>query len=122
MIVKLALPVFEIVTDCVVLLPTVTAPNDTEPGETEITGEAAGPPLPEKLTTVGDVGALLTRDMVPLTLPEAVGANFTLKFELLPAAIVRGNVSPFSPNVVDPPIFAAVTVKLASPALDILID
>ena len=85
----------------------------------------AGPPetvpeLPERLIMVGDVGALLTNDTLPFTLPLAVGTNFNVKLELLPAATVNGSVRPLVLNSDEPLMFAAVTVKLAPPVFEMV--
>src|SRR5438445_12087859 len=65
---------------------------------------------------LGELGALLTSEMPPDTLPVAVGANCTLKVLDCPAARVSGNVSPLmlKPAPVKLPW---AMVKLALPEL-----
>jgi len=72
--VRLAKPVLDTVTDEVELLPTLTLPKLRLVGFTDIAG-AAVTPLPERGTPVGEVGALLTSDKLPETVPVADGAN-----------------------------------------------
>ncbi len=49
-------------------------------------------PAPDKATTTESFDALLVTDMDPVKVPTAVGANTTVKVELLPAAMVTGIV------------------------------
>src|SRR5437899_3668630 len=65
---------------------------------------------------VGELAASLTSEMLPDTLPVAVGANCTLKVLDCPAARVSGNVSPLmlKPAPVKLP---CAMVKLAPPEL-----
>src|SRR5437879_13592920 len=65
---------------------------------------------------LGELGALLTSERLPDTLPVAVGANCTLKVLDCPAARVSGNVSPLmlKPAPVKLP---CAMVKLAPPEL-----
>src|SRR2546425_5341213 len=65
---------------------------------------------------LGELGALLTSERLPDTLPVAVGANCTLKVLDCPAPRVSGNVSPLmlKPAPVKLP---CAMVKLALPEL-----
>src|SRR6266852_6671611 len=65
---------------------------------------------------LGELGASLTREMLPDTLPVAVGANCTLNVLDCPAARVSGKVSPLmlKPAPVKVP---CAMVKLALPEL-----
>src|SRR3989442_979590 len=65
---------------------------------------------------LGELGVLLTSEMLPDTLPVAVGANCTLKVLDCPAGRVSGKVSPLmlKPGPVAPP---RATVRLALPVL-----
>ena len=51
-------------------------------------------PLPESVMVAGELVAVLTTVTVPLTLPDAAGANTTLKAALCPAASVTGGIRP----------------------------
>ena len=70
---------------------------------------------------VGELLASLTTDMVPLTVPAAVGANFTVNDVLWPAARVRGSAGPL--NVMPAPLTVAdERVALPVPLLVIVTD
>ena len=86
-IVMLAFPVFFRVTLRELLLPTLTLPKLKLVGFAVITYVAATP-VPLSATAKGDPGALLVIDMLPLTLPAAVGAKAALNATLAPAATV----------------------------------
>ena len=73
-------------------------------------------PLPVRARAVGEPVALLTRERLPDTLPEAAGAKATLKLVLCPAARVRGKDRPLRENSV-PESASLETVKLAVPEL-----
>src|SRR2546425_826408 len=65
---------------------------------------------------LGELGVLLTSEMLPDTLPVAVGANCTLKLLDCPAARVSGKVSPLMLKPA-PVKLACAMVKLALPEL-----
>jgi hypothetical protein len=92
--VRLAVPVFWIVTLCVAEVPVVMLPKEREDGLTEIAGVGSGVPEPVIVTDEGDVGALLEIDTLPVALPVVVGANFTVKLVEAPAATVAGVAIP----------------------------
>ena len=75
------------------LLPTFTFPKDRLEALSPRTWVAATP-VPLREIASGELGALLTRDIDPLTLPAALGANTALNIEVLPAAMLSGTVSP----------------------------
>jgi hypothetical protein len=75
------------------LLPTLTLPNarlDVLSPRTRV----AATPVPLSEIVVGELGALLTSVMDPVTLPAALGPNTALNVAALPAAIVTGAVIP----------------------------
>src|SRR3989442_1675377 len=111
--VKLALPELVNVRLCARVLPTSTLPKLTLGGVTESCGCT---PVPLRAMVLGELGALLTSERLPDTLPVAVGANCTLKVLDCPAPRVSGKVSPLmlKPGPVKPPW---ETVKLALPVL-----
>ena len=76
-----ALPVFVMVTDCKALLPTFTLPKAMLAGFTLSPGVAESP-VPEREIEVGEFGALLTSEMLPITLPATAGAKRTVKLLL----------------------------------------
>src|SRR5450631_624089 len=65
---------------------------------------------------VGELGALLTIEIVPVTLPPAVGANWAVKDAVFPAPSVIGVASPLILKPV-PDAEACVIVRLAPPLL-----
>jgi hypothetical protein len=65
---------------------------------------------------VGEFGELLVIEIVPVTLPPAVGANCAANDVLFPAANVSGVVSPLMLNSA-PDAAACEIVKLATPLL-----
>jgi len=111
--VKLALPELVKVTFCTLVLPTSTLPKLTVAGVTESCGCT---PVPLRAMVLGELGALLTSERLPGTLPVAVGANCTLKVLDCPGGTVSGNVGPLmlKPAPVTGP---CAMVKLALPEL-----
>src|SRR5947209_18622703 len=65
---------------------------------------------------VGELGALLTSETLPDTLPAAVGANCMLKVMDCPAGRVRGKLSPLMLKPA-PVTMPCAMVKLALPEL-----
>lgn len=78
-------------------------------------------PLPVSVIMVGDVGALLTSDKLPVTLPEVAGTNSTGIVTEPPAATVTGTDRPFVLKT-DTVTFAAVMDRLALPGFEIVND
>jgi hypothetical protein len=70
---------------------------------------------------VGDVGALLTSDKLPVTLPEVAGTNSTGIVTEPPAATVTGTDRPFVLKT-DTVTFAAVMDRLAVPGFETVKD
>ena len=70
--VTLAVPEFVKVTLCEPEVPTATEPNARE---VELAVSWPCAPVPVMEMVVGELGALLTIEIVPVTLPPAVGAN-----------------------------------------------
>jgi hypothetical protein len=98
------------VTFCVLLLPTVTEPK------LAANVPMAAAPVPANGTVVVGFEALLTNEKLPVMPPAAVGANFTVKDALCPAASVTGNAGPLTLNPL-PVAVALEIVTLAVPAV-----
>ena len=81
------------------VLPMLTLPK-LRPVGLAVKRLVAVAPLPVKARAVGELVALLTRERLPDTLPEAAGAKATLKLVLWPAARVSGKVKPLIENPV----------------------
>src|SRR3989454_300664 len=111
--VKLALPELVKVRFCTPLLPTSTLPKLTLGGVTESCGCT---PVPLRAMVLGELGALLTSETLPDTLPVAAGANCTLKVLDCPGGSVSGNVGPLMLKPA-PVKLACEMVKLAPPEL-----
>jgi hypothetical protein len=86
-----AFPPFERVIVCELLVPVLTFPKLALPGVAVICACVA---VPLKEIVIDGFEALLTIEIVPLLLPELVGANCALKVVLWPARTVIGAVSP----------------------------
>jgi hypothetical protein len=78
-------------------------------------------PVPLKAIVVGELGALLTIEMLPLALAAVVGANWALNVVLSPAPNVSGALSPLI-LIPAPDAVAPVIVTLAVPAFVNVID
>ena len=76
---RLALPGLLKVIVCVFVTPTVTLPKLTFAG---ITAICACTPAPESEIASGELGALLTSEIEPVTLPAELGVKTTLKVVL----------------------------------------
>jgi hypothetical protein len=109
-IVTVALPPFVSVTVCELLVPVVTLPNAVLAG---VAASCGCVPVPLKLIVVGELGALLTIEMLPLALPADVGANLALNVVLSPAPNVTGVVIP----VVLKPAPVTVTAEIVTVAV-----
>ena len=110
-IVTVALPPFVRLMVCELLVPVVTVPNAAVVG---VGTNCACMPVPLKAIAAGEPGALLTIEIVPVSLPEAGGVNFAVNEALLPAFIVIGMVAPLMLNPV-PDGITCVTVNAAFP-------
>ena len=111
--VRLAVPEFVRVTVCEAEAPTATDPKAREVG---LAASCACAPVPVIEMVVGEFGELLVIEIVPVTLPPAVGANCAVNDVLFPAANVSGVVSPLMLNSA-PDAAACEIVKLATPLL-----
>jgi hypothetical protein len=90
----LELPVFVIVTFCVAEdVPVVTLPKLKLAGLT-LSVRVAAIPVPLRLTAVGEVGALLTIEMVPDAAPANVGRKASVIVVCCPAFKFKGKVKP----------------------------
>src|SRR5260370_142955 len=97
------------------LLPKFTLPKLRLVG-LAVSRKVAATPVPLRAIVSGELGALLTSETVPVTLPAAPGVKATLNVALLPAAIVSGTVKPVMLNPVAEAL-AAEIVMLAVPEL-----
>lgn len=113
----LAFPVLVSVTLCCAELPVVTLPKLRLLVLCEIV-EVAATPVPDKDNAVGDVGALLTSETLPVALPADCGANCTLNTLLAPGLIESGNATELVVNPL-PVTLNCEIVKTALPLLEI---
>jgi hypothetical protein len=112
-IVMLAVPGFVNVIDWDPLLPTWTFPKATLDGFGE---RVPCVPVPLKAIVAGDPGALLVIEMLPVALPEVVGANCAVNEVFAPALIVVGKARPLILKPA-PEALAAEIVSAALPGL-----
>ena len=110
----LELPVLEIVTLCVALVPVVRLPKLKDAGEAE-SWRMLATPVPLMGTTSGEFAVLLTNVMLPEKVPADAGAKPIVKAEELPAGIESGRTSPEEVKPV-PAREACVTLRVAVPA------
>jgi len=117
-IVTVDVPPFVRLMVCELLVPVVTFPKGALVG---VAANCGCVPVPLNVIVVGELGALLTIEMLPLTLPAVVGANFALNVVLSPAPSASGVLSPLmlrpAPVTVAPEI-----VTLAVPEFVNVID
>src|SRR5437016_4001559 len=92
-IVTFEFPLFFSVTLEAPVAPRFTFPKPTLVGLAP-SRRVGATPVPLKEIAIGEPGALLASEIEPVTLPADVGANTTLKDEVLPGAIVSGTVKP----------------------------
>lgn len=88
-----AFPVLVTVTPSELLLPTNTLPKSKLP-VLALNPGAEITPLPVAEIASGELGALLSSEMEPVTFPTELGANTTLKVVFCPGAMLIGTVSP----------------------------
>ena len=81
LIVTLADPVLDRLTDTVPLAPTTTFPKLTDAGVLDRPGCV---PAPVKEMVIGEFGALLATEIIPVAFPADVGENFVVKLTLCP--------------------------------------
>jgi hypothetical protein len=118
--VTLELPALVSVTLFVLLVLLVIFPK-AKLDALELSSAAAATPVPLTDTGLGVLDALLVTETVPLTAPEALGANTIVKVDCLPAATVIGIVAPVIENPLAV-VLACVTVSAAPPGLDTVTD
>jgi hypothetical protein len=90
-IVTEAVPEFVNVTVCELLVPVVTLPSAIDAGDA-VSCDCA--PVPLSAIVIGELGALLTTEILPAALPEPVGVNFAVTLADCPAVSVNGVVTP----------------------------
>jgi hypothetical protein len=73
--------------------------------------------VPLRPTEVGEVGALLTIEIAPDTLPTEVGRKVAVIVVCLPAFTFKGSENPLTLNVADPDIVIWVMFNVAEPVL-----
>jgi hypothetical protein len=110
--VTLPVPVLVRVTVWQPLLPTVTFPKLRLAGDAPRRRPVT--PVPPSVTAAGELVALPTTEMVPLTLPVVVGAKIALKVTLWPEVSVRGSERALIPKPT-PLTVACETVTLPVP-------
>jgi len=93
-IVRFTLPVLVIDTDLVPLVPVVTFPKVIDVGLAVSCATGAAAPVPVKDRFAGELGASLSTATLPLAIPVAEGAKFTVNEAVAPAANVVGRVNP----------------------------
>lgn len=98
------------------LLPKFTLPKLKLVGFA-VSRKVAVTPVPLRAIISGELGALLTNETVPVTLPAVLGVKTALNVALLPAAMVSGTVRPVMLKPL-PDTVAWEIVRLALPALD----
>ena len=94
------------------LLPTLTLPK-LKLDELNPSTRVAATPVPLREIVVGELGALLTNVIDPVTLPAALGPNTALNVVAFPAPIVTGAVIPAVLN----PAPVTVTDEIVTVAL-----
>ena len=101
-------------TDCVVLVPTATWPNETVEGLAVTLSLVA--PVPSSCTSRVEFEALLVKTIHPPVHPVPVGEKVTFSVTLCPAGRVKGKLRPDALNS-GALIFIAETVMLVCPPL-----
>ena len=97
--------------------PTFTFPNPTLVGFAP-SSKVGATPIPLRGMAKGELGALLTSEAEPVTLPVEVGANTTLNVLFPPAAIVNGTVKP----VMLKPVPETLAREIVTPAVPLLVN
>ena len=115
----LALPVFVMVKLLVVELPVFTLPKLKAVALSDRVCVAARP-VPLSVTAEGEVGALLTIEMLPDAAPATVGKNATVTVVCCPAATFKGSVNPLVLKAAEPVSLICVTASVAVPLLVII--
>jgi hypothetical protein len=90
-------------------LLTVTDAKFKLPGTTvKSSGLEDATPVPFRVTTEGELAAVLVIVKLPLAAPDAVGAKVTFTVMLLPAVSVIGKVLPTDANGAETPMLLTV--------------
>ena len=113
------LPVLDMVTVRLVLVPTVVAPKLSDVGATDSCKVGASP-VPDTATVVGDPGALLINDSEPENVVAEAGAKLSVNWPELHGASESGRARPLRENPGTPTV-ACETLKLAVPVFWIVI-
>ena len=116
--VTLVFPVFFMATLCELLASTAIFPNARLDGLTLRVAVAAAA-VPVRASAVGEFGALLDREIEPVTFPAEVGPNAILNDAVLPGWTVSGVVKPVTLNPLPVTAYEA-TVSAAFPELEIV--
>ena len=93
-IVRFTLPLLVTDTDLVPLVPVVTFPKVIDVGLAVSCATGAAAPVPVKDRFAGELGASLSTETLPLAVPVAAGAKFTVNEVVAPAANVSGRANP----------------------------
>ena len=102
-IVTLELPVFVTVTFCVgEEVPVVTFPKLKPVAGLMPRVRIAAIPVPLSVTGGGELGALLTIEMLPDTVPTEVGKKVTVIVVCCPAVIFKGSENPLTVKAAEP--------------------
>jgi phosphopantothenate synthetase len=117
-IVTEAFPALVRVIVCELLVPVVTFPKATEPG---VAFSVDCVPVPLSAIVSGELGALLTTEMLPVVLPELVGLNAALIVADCPAVSVNGVVTPDTLKPA-PATLTCETVTFADPVFVSVMD
>ena len=111
------LPLFEMVTMRVLVVPTGIFPKSKLDGETVIAGWPVDVPVPVRAIVVTAGLVLAVIETLPVAAPALAGKNFTVNDALCPAFTDVGNVSPLTENPV-PLAASCVIVSVAVPLFD----
>jgi hypothetical protein len=113
--VTLAVPEFVRVIDCDVLPPTRTLPKLTLEG---FAVSVPCDPVPLRAIEAGEPGALLVIEMLPVALPEVVGANWAVNEMFAPALMVVGTGKP----LIEKPVPEVLAAEIVSAALPVFVN
>lgn len=116
--VTVALPPFAMLTVCELLVPVVTLPNAALVG---VAASCGCVPVPLKVIVIGEFGALLTIETLPLALPADVGANLALNVVLSPAPKVSGAVIPVALKPVPETVTAEIVTVPVPPFVSVMV-
>jgi hypothetical protein len=115
-IVTFEFPLFVSVTLNELVLPTFTFPKFKLVGFAP-TRKVGATPVPLRAMVVGEVGALLTSETEPLTLPAEVGRKATVIVVCCPAFTFKGSDNPLTVKKAEPVSVTWVMLSVAVPVL-----